>query len=365
MIIRKIEPIHLRIPFHDGGSGTGLFPSAWTHLDLVLIRIEADNGLVGWGEGFGYSCGAAVVAMVNDALRPLLIDRPVDDPAAICDELQRRTILPGRYGITTFAISGVDIALWDLYAKSQSVSLANLLGQPIRDTIRAYASLVRYGQSDLVVQIAEQALGEGYTEIKLHEITLPEIRACRDAIGPSIPITVDVNCGWTESFAREVIPDLISLGTRWLEEPIFPPEDFRALASLQATAGIAIAAGENACTSIPFAEMLRLGAVEYLQPSVTKVGGVTEFQRVCSLCRQAGATMAPHSPYFGPGYLATLQFAAVEPNFSIFEYLYIEPEAWLYQEMPLPQGGQISIPTGPGLGFDPDPDTIARYRVTS
>ena len=369
MILRKIEPIHLRIPFHDGGSGAGLFPSAWTHLDIVLVRIEADNGLVGWGEGFGYSCGAAVVAMINDALRPMLIDREVneqamDELAAICDELQRRTVLPGRYGITTFAISGVDIALWDLFAKTQNASLASLLGQPTRDTVQAYASLVRYGQADLVIRMAEKALDEGYTELKLHEITLPEIHACRDAIGPSVPITVDVNCNWSESLTREMIPELISLGTRWLEEPIFPPEDYRTLASLRET-GIAIAAGENACTSVPFAEMLRLGAVDFLQPSVTKVGGVTEFQRIASLSEQAGVTMAPHSPYFGPGYLATLQFAAVEKHFSIFEYLYIEPEAWLYQPMPLPQDGQISIPTGPGLGLDPDPDIIARYRVSS
>lgn len=360
MKITSVEPIVLRIPFTDGSSGLGLFPSAWTQHEIVLVRIETDNGLVGWGEGFGYFCSAAVAAMVNQAMAPLLIGRELVHPAAINDELQRRSVLPGRYGITTFALSGVDLALWDLFAKAQGVSVAAMCGTPVRKTIRAYASLVRYGDGDLVTRHALAALEQGYADIKLHETTLPEIRRCRSEMGNGVSMIVDVNCTWSEEFTRAAIPELVALKTLWLEEPIFPPEDFRTLAALRQE-GLALAAGENACTAVPFAEMLRLNALDYLQPSITKVGGISEFVKICRL--NTRLPLAPHSPYFGPGYLATLQMAAIEEQFLLFEYLYVKPEAWLYRNMPLPERGLIPIPEGPGLGGDPDPATIERYRV--
>jgi len=362
MKIRTVEPIVLRIPFTDGSSGSGLFPTAWTHLDFVLVKIIADSGLVGWGEGFSYSCAAAVASMVSLAMAPMLMDREVGDLFGLSEELQRRNVLPGRYGISTFALSGVDIALWDLKAKSLGVPVSRLLGPRLRDSVAAYASLVRYGDRALVVQHAEKALTEGFPEIKLHEITLPEIRLFRKTFGNDIPMTIDVNCNWSEKFTRETIPELISLNTRWLEEPVFPPEDYCLLGELNAL-GLPLAAGENACTAMQFAELIRNRSVSFLQPSVTKVGGITEYEKIRKLNSTAKLSMAPHSPYFGPGYLATLQLAAVDEFFSIFEYLYIQPEAWLYHDFPLPREGRIHIPDGPGLGMDPDPEIIARYRV--
>ena len=263
-----------------------------------------------------------------------------------------------------YALSGIDLALWDLHGKAQGVPVSQLLGPRCRDAIAAYASLVRYADGDLVAEKSEIAAGEGFEEIKLHEITMPEIRRCREAIGPDLRMTVDVNCNWTEAFTREVIPELLELDTRWLEEPIFPPEDFRTLAAIRESTGIAIATGENACTAFQFEELCRIGATDFLQPSVTKVGGISEFTRITKRNEaQWQLPLMPHSPYFGPGYLATLQLAAATPAFEQFEYLYIEPESWLYGDaMPLPQEGSIPIPTGVGLGLDPDLDLLARYR---
>jgi L-alanine-DL-glutamate epimerase-like enolase superfamily enzyme len=362
MIITSVEPIVLRIPFTDGSSGVGLFPAAWTHLDIVLVRIATDAGLVGWGEGFGYFCATSVAAMVSGALAPLLTGREVGDPGALNEELQRRMVLPGRYGISIFALSGVDIALWDLRAKAQGVAACELLGKRLRRSVPAYASLVRYGEADGVARRAEQALTEGFRDLKLHEITMPEIRRCRAVVGNEVPIAVDVNCNWSEAFTREATPELIAMKTRWLEEPVFPPEDFRLLASLR-TPMLPIAAGENACTAMQFAEMIRHGAIDYLQPSVTKVGGISECEKIRALNRSSGLPVAPHSPYFGPGYLATLQLAAVDERFAIFEYLYIQPDDRLYRGFPLPERGKVPIPEGPGLGLEPDPEIIARYRV--
>lgn len=366
MKITSVEPITLRIPFSDGSFKTGLFAGAWTHLDFVLVKITADNGLVGWGEGFSYFCRTATASMVSDAMAPLLIGRQLrggtEELFELSEELQRRNVLPGRYGISTFALSGVDIALWDLLAKSEGVPVSGLLGRRLREKVPAYASLVRYGDSGLLVRHAEKALSEGFEEIKLHEITMEEIRAFREAVGYEVTMTVDVNCNWSEARTRDLRPELVELKTCWLEEPIFPPEDFRMLSSLREPE-LPLAAGENACTAVQFDEMIRAGAVDFIQPSVTKVGGISEYEKILRFNREAKVPVAPHSPYFGPGYLATLQMAAADEGFEIFEYLYIEPEAVPYREFPWPENGAVPIPDGPGLGMDPDPEVIDRYRV--
>ena len=368
MMITSIEPIVLSIPFDAGGTGVGIMPTTWNTLDFCLVRIETDSGLVGWGEGFGYFCSEAVAAIIKRSIAPLLIGQPLKSPREHSDEIQRKMVLQGRYGISTFAVSGVDIALWDLWAKSEGASIADMLsgfdpnkqkGRNRRESIPAYASLVRYGSSNLVARYAEAAVADGFSEIKLHEITMPEIEQARQSIG-DVSMTVDVNCNWTVDETRERIPQLKELNTRWLEEPIFPPEDFRTLASLRQE-GLPIALGENACTAFQFDELCRASATDFLQPSITKVGGITEFLKIIE--RNYSLPFMPHSPYFGPGYLATLQMAAIEPTVEQFEYLYITPDAWLYESMPLPAHGEIPIPDGLGLGMDPSDDIINRFTV--
>ncbi len=361
MVITKLETIVLSIPFEDGSEGVGIMPTKWDKLDFTLVRIETDSGLIGWGEGFGYSCSKATAAIIERIIAPLLIGCKLTSPPEMCAEIQRKMVLQGRYGISTFALSGVDIALWDLKAKAEGVSIASLLDGVKRKNVPAYASLVRYG-NDQVVEYCEKAILDGFPCIKLHEITMPPIRNSCKAIGGEAKMVVDVNCNWSEEFTRNTIPELLELGTFWLEEPIFPPEDFRLLSRLRET-GIPIAAGENACTAYQFDHMLREDAVDFVQPSITKVGGISEYVKIKELSDRKKKTMMPHSPYFGPGYLASLQMAARGGEDEYFEYLYIEPERWLYAEIPLPLKGCIEIPDGPGLGMDPDPRVIEKYRV--
>ena len=149
----------------------------------------------------------------------------------------------------------------------------------------------------------------------------------------------------------------------WLEEPIFPPEDFNSLAALRRETGIPIAAGENACTVHEFEKMFAAGAVTYAQPSVTKVGGVTEFRKVAALAEAKGVALMPHSPYFGPGFLATLHLAAANPSPGLIERFYLKMEAMLYGELADPVRGKFRLPMGPGLGREPDPAVIKSYRV--
>ena len=357
--------ILLSVPFESEGSGDGIMPTSWTELEFCLVRIETNHGLVGWGEAFSYSCSRSVAAFIRQSIAPLLIGRDLPDPILFGEEAQHKLILQGRSGVAMFALSGIDIALWDLKAKAESVNLAQLLGGHCRDEIPSYASLIRYGDVDLVASTCEHILNLGFKDFKLHEISLPEIRRGAELLGADNGLMVDVNCNWSETQCQEAIPELLDMNVRWLEEPVFPPENLHALALLRET-GIRISTGENACTAFAFDQICSSGATDFLQPSVTKVGGLSETLKILKTCGGAsGLPFTPHSPYFGPGFLATLQLAGTVESTKFVEYLYVQPECWIYEDMPLPQDGRICIPKGMGLGMDPDPRVLERYYVNA
>lgn len=357
--IARVEVQVLRIPFEDGGAGRGITPQRWNALDIVLVRVETESGLVGWGEAFGYACQNATAQVLRDLVAPWAIGRDSRDPAQVNRDAQLAFHLFGRYGITIFALSGLDIALWDIAARRAGVSLSRHLGGRHRDSVRAYASLVRYGSEERIAHFVGKALSEGYTDIKLHEITEPLIVAGR-AAAPHATITVDANCQIGRDRLRTMLPALTALSIDWLEEPTFPPENPGPWQEA-AAAGLSIAAGENLCTLEGFLPLMPFLAV--VQPSVTKVGGVTEFLRVTDAARARGRRLAPHSPYFGPGYWASLQLAAAVPEFDLFEFLYVDPQAWCGLAPPRPRDAIIAIPDTPGIGFEPDPAVLDACRV--
>lgn len=364
MKIARIDCHSIKVPFTFGGNPTGFGGRNWTTNNILLVRVETDTGLVGWGEAFCYGCTDAVRAVLDHMIAPIVVGRDAGDIGRLSRDLQQMLHLFGRYGITTFALSGLDIALWDIAGKAANLPLHRLLGGAGRDSLPAYASLLKYRDPERVAARLKQALEQGYSHIKLHETEEPEVRAARLAAGDGVAIMVDTNCPWTPEEARHMALKLRQYDLFWLEEPIFPPEDFAAIARLRAGTGVAMAAGENNCTAFQFREMFAAGAVDYAQPSVTKVGGVTEFQKVAVLADAAGVTLMPHSPYFGPGFLATLQLMAArgQPGGMIERY-HMDLEASLYGELVTPVKGRFVVPTGPGLGCDPDPDVIKTYEA--
>ena len=364
MKIARLDAVPLRIPFSTGATATRSGGQNWKTLEIVLVRAETDDGIVGWGEAFSYSCIAPVVAAVETMVAPLIVGREINDIATIMRTLQYNLHLFGRYGITMFALSGLDMALWDIAAKRLDMPLGKFIDGGARTgTLEGYASLYNYGDPAMVATKCREALDQGYRVIKLHETTEPAVAAARDAIGADIPLTVDTNCPWTPEEARAMALRFKPHDLLWLEEPIFPPEDFSALAALQKDVGIALAAGENACTAYQFAAMLATEAVTYVQPSVTKVGGITEFLKVADLVAAKGVKLMPHSPYLGPGFLATLHLIAALPDSGYVERLFIDVEASLYGDLIDPVAGRFRVPEAAGIGPDPDPDVIRDYRV--
>ncbi|MBR0648053.1 mandelate racemase/muconate lactonizing enzyme family protein [Roseomonas terrae] len=362
MKITRVESIPLRIPFTHGGPPLSFAGKPRTTMDTLLVRVETEEGLVGWGDGFGASIFPNTKLVLDEFIAPLVTGRSFDDPAALSEELQVKLHNLGRGGPPIYALSGLDIALWDLAGKAAGTSLSTMLGAR-RTSLRAYASLLRYGVPELVATNVTKALRDGFELIKLHEITLEASQAARDAAGPSIPIMVDTNCPWRGDEAVHNAQLIAKMDPLWIEEPVWPPEDHETLARVRREARIPVAAGENAANATALIQMLSASAVDYAQPSVSRIGGITEFLKVSAAARQHGVKLAPHSPYFGPGFVATLHLLAAEEADIAIERFFLDLETTPFAGQVDVIGGRVAVPTGPGLGVEPDPALIARYRT--
>src|SRR5215468_3673485 len=334
MKITDVRAHHIRIPYDAGPASFRQGASAISALDMVLVEVATDGGLTGWGDAFAYVCPRTALTAVEEMIAPEARGLDVPDAAgipAVMEQIQRNLHLFGRYGITMFAISGLDIALWDLAGKIKGVPLHRLLGGAKRAKVPAYASLLRIGKPEQIASECRTARSLGYSAIKLHETTMPAVFAAREAIGPGVPLMVDMNCPLSGSEAIAFAHACRDAAPAFLEEPVWPPEDFATLAEVRTKGGLDIAAGENACTSYQFRQMMAAGAVSHAQPSVIKVGGITEFLKVADLADELGVKIVPHSPYFGPGFLATLQLLSLR-NEGLIEVFYLKRAACLWRD---------------------------------
>lgn len=361
--IEKIEAIQIAIPFSMYGPAGGFGGTTWTTVDHLLVKVTASDGVVGYGEAFGYNVIDATRAALERTVTPMAIGKACENIRDCMFSLERPLHNFGRSGPVQYALSGLEIALWDMAGKRTGRSIADMLGGEKRHEIDAYASLLKVGERKTLQDVCQKFVEDGFPALKLHE-TVPELAlAARDAIGTDIELMLDVNCAWGVSEAQEAARELEPAGLTWLEEPVWPPEDLAGLDSV-AGFGTPIAAGENCANPVSFQALCDLPGVDYVQPSITKVGGVSAVAEIGERARQTGKRLAPHSPYFGPGFMATLQIAAAFPEIQMVEYFGVRLEAPIFGGVELPgPSGAIQIPQGPGLGAEPDPDVLKRYRV--
>jgi len=365
MKITAIEAIVLRIPYSSGGSKDtqAWGGKAWLTADALLVKITTDQGLTGWGEAFGYNAIPATKAAIEQMIAPMCIGRDPGELETLMLELQQKLHIFGRGGPVIYGLSGVDIALWDIAGKAAAKPVHSLFGACRAPRLPCYASLIRYTDPKVVAANVERAVGQGFRHIKLHEVEVAPTRAAREAAGDAVDIMLDVNCPWSVAEAVDMAKRLRPLNLRWLEEPVWPPEDYAGLARVRAEGGVPIAAGENAATLLQYQRMIEANAVDYVQPSPIKMGGITELRKVFALAKQRNVTVMPHSFYDGPGLLAAVHVNAAMGDGSLVEWRFFDLEQRLYGEAGVPKGGFIDVPQAPGLGMDPDPAVIARYRV--
>jgi L-alanine-DL-glutamate epimerase-like enolase superfamily enzyme len=362
MKITAIETLVVNMPMKISGPPPMLGGKARTSIDTLLVRIDTDEGISGWGEAFGHRIWPATRAAIDTLVGPQCIGREPTAIGALVDDLHRNLHGVGRNGPAMYAVSAIDIALWDIAGKLAGLPLYRLLGGAPRHDLPAYASLLRYADSAAVAHHTEEALSRGYRQIKVHEIEAAQIKAAREAAGGGIPLMVDCNCPWTVEKAVDMARQLEPFDLHWLEEPVWPPENHTGLAEVRRRSNMAIAAGENAM-SADFKSMFEAGAITYAQPSVTKIGGVSEMRKVIALADAFGIEVVPHSAYFGPGLLASLHLLAAMPHEAPVERFYCDFDVNPYHEAINPQKGRIKIPQGPGLGVDPDPKVTENLRI--
>jgi len=365
MKITGIETIEVRIPYTAGGASqtSAWGGKEWLTADALLVKVSTDAGIAGWGEAFGYNVIPATKAVVNELIAPICIGADANDIDSLMQDLQRKLHIFGRGGPVVYAMSGLDMALWDIAGKAAGQPLYDLLGGKRHEQLNCYASLVRYTEPDQVAANVKRACDLGFQAIKLHEITVPAVAAARKAAGPDVAIMLDVNCPWTREQALDMAGQLRQYDLAWLEEPVWPPEDYASLAIVRKQGGIPVAAGENAATLQQYRHLFEAGAIDVVQPSPAKTGGVSEVRNVFAVADEFGVRVVPHSFYEGPGLLAAIQCCAALSPDPLVEWRFFDTEAHLYGNDVVPVEGKLGLPDGPGLGRDPDPRVIERYRA--
>jgi L-alanine-DL-glutamate epimerase-like enolase superfamily enzyme len=358
LAIAAVEAFHLASPSVYGGPQPAS-GAQWPFIDMVMVRVETKGGLVGWGEAFGHKVAATSEAAFNTLVAPLAIGADAGDMAGVGAMLRRALFTYGLDGPIGFALSGLDIALWDIRGQVEGQPVHKLLN-PVSDAteVCAYASLLRYGDAEMAGEAAADAVARGHRAVKLHESTVDAVAAARAAIGPDVPLTLDVNCRWSVEESLGHAKRLKSYGLDWIEEPCWPPEP-EALARIAAESGVPIAAGENA-GSLPGLERIAVvGKVAYIQPSAAKIGGISGLLAAREIAARHGTKLATHSAYFGPALAATAQFCAA---FGMdCEWYDCRLEAWPAGISP--SGGTLALSNEAGLGASVDAAIVRAFRV--
>lgn len=374
MKITKIEVLRVAIPFSSDRDKTPEIQAdaynaaspELTRMETLLIKITTDSGLHGWGEGFGHLCNPLTETAMNGLVGRFFLGQTCpespEEIAALMQQAEVNFHAFGRTGPVMFALSAVDIALWDLLAKAWKQPLWQLLGAK-RQKIGVYASLVSYGNHP--ERVAAKVLSTwqaGFRAIKLHETAYPAIAAAREILPADAELMVDVNCPWNVAEASQQAQALRSLNLEWLEEPVWPPDDLAGLAEVRKQ-GTRIAAGENAAGVQGFVEHFEHGAIDVAQPSVSKVGGITAMLKVFALAKQYHIRVVPHCFYYGAGLMATAQLVATLDDHVSLEVPYIQWQETLYSQLNFEP--HMLLPDTPGLGFEPSLSIIQKYLISS
>ncbi len=335
-----------------------------------LVKITADDGTVGWGEAHAPLGPRATKAVVEDVLGPILLGA---DPLAI-DLLWERMYGSMRLrghstGYQLEAISGVDIALWDLAGKLLGVPIYRLLGGPYRTSLPAYASGVPGATIAERVTAARGFIDTGYTAMKLSigrgdiDSDLATVAAVAEVIGGKADLLIDAHGAYTAENALYVGRKLQDMGVYWLEDPL-TPEDVAGYVHLSASLDMAIAAGETECNRWQFAERLSRRAVDVILPDICRAGGISEGRRIATVASLYATKWAAHVSMGSSVHVAAAaHLAAASANFLVFEFSSTpNPIGEGLLTAPLhPEGGYLQVPDGPGLGIDFDEEKLRAH----
>jgi L-alanine-DL-glutamate epimerase-like enolase superfamily enzyme len=378
--------VHVPIPYdRQHVSDFGRIAS----FDSVVVKIETDEGLTGWGEakaGVGSAASAhGLAAIINQDYAPLLVGQDPRDIARLWDvlyntpregyALARGHVLPqlGRRGLSVSAIAGVDLALWDILGKSLGAPVWRLLGGRRAERMPAYASGGWADETRIGEQLLSYVDKGGFRAVKMRvgvmdgdpHRSAARVRAARKALGPDVKLMADAHGTWTVAEAKAFCRMVEDCDLFWLEEPV-TADDKTGLAEVRRASSIPISTGESEFTRHDFREIAELRGADILQPDLAIAGGITEGVRIGALASAFNLRLAPHLWSGAPAFAAGLALAASQSAGFILEYsLGANPllHELVHERFPVVDG-QLEIPDRPGLGITVDEDFVRRHART-
>jgi len=368
MKIRSVRCTGLRGATPEGGWSNELKPDDCVH---TLVAVHTDEGLTGIGSVF---TSDHLVRAALKLLEPLVVGEHALEPERVTEKVHQHTFWQGRGGTVTHAISGIDIALWDLLGQATDQPVGRLLGGRYRERVRPYASLLMEQPKPL----AERLRGikaRGFRAFKIgwgpfgRDAALDEaiVRAAREAIGPDSLLMVDAggsNAFWPNGYKWAVRTSemLADYDVAWFEEP-FVPDALADYVRLREHSRVPLAGGEVLTRRQAFQPWLEAGAFDIVQPDVTKVGGISEERRIAWMARDHGIRFIPHGWNTAVGLAADLQLVSAFPDTDLVEYLDGSPfiDDIVAEPWHLDTDGMLKIPDAPGLGLKLNRDALAKY----
>jgi L-alanine-DL-glutamate epimerase-like enolase superfamily enzyme len=342
--------------------------------DAVVVKVTTAGGLVGWGESHHARAPSTIAKLVETTLRMLVVGEDACDVQGIWRKIYIKQLASHGLGAgTAMAMSGIDMALWDIRGKATGWPLYRLLGGKSRP-VAAYAGGISLGfqpPAELVDE-ARTHLEAGYKAVKLRlgdnpRDDLARVAAIRRAFGDELVILTDANIGYSVADARAVMPGLDASGVAWLEEP-FPAHDYRSYREAKAFGRVPLAAGENHYTRFEFSRLIDEGIVTILQPDLSKTGGVTEVMKIAAMASAHKLPVHPHTSMTGLNMAASIHVLAAldDPGYfegdvsknNLFRDTMVSPAPYTVDT-----GGNVHPLEGPGLGLEVDEDFLIAHPV--
>jgi len=391
MIITDIKTFLLKVPL-----GKDRFYSSQSNFperNSLLVRIETDNGLTGWGESGQYGPGEPVAAFITYVLKPLLIGKNPLDTTVLWEHMFTTIRDFGRKTTGVEAISGIDIALWDIAGKFFNKPIYELLGGAFRKKVLGYATGCYYRGEDVLgykkslKSLKDEAIGyidAGFTAIKAKvgllsvEEDAERVANIREAVGKGTILMIDANHAYNFHTAKKMGRFLEELKVHFFEEPVLP-EDIYGYKMLRETLNLAIAAGENEFTRFGYLELLKNDCLDIIQPNVGCAGGFTEVKRIEALASAFHVQVIPHAWGSGVALAAALQFCstiAPSPHTAFPRAPENEPmieydknfnplrDELLTKPFTI-ENGFVQIPDGPGLGIELNLEILEKYLANA
>jgi D-galactarolactone cycloisomerase len=352
----------------------------YTTRSSCVVEVETDAGVTGWGECYGPA--AVNKALIETQYAPRVVGRDPFDVEVVWEDLYNRIKDYGAQGFSITALSGIDIALWDVMGRATGLPVHKLIGGAHRKEILAYATGHYFVDMDrLVEEAVEEALEykeQGFRAIKMKiglgdpKLDVRRVRAVREAIGPDVALAVDANHCFTVPQAIRLGRMLEELDLLWFEEPI-SPEDHEGYVQVTQALDLAVAGGENDFTRWGFRDVIAKKAMDIVQPDVCAAGGISEMRKIATLASAFGVECVPHAWGSAIGLAATVQFLAALPDqppafrpmppMLEFEQTPNPLRDELAREPIVQRRGIVAVPDGPGLGIEVDREVLARFKV--